>query len=95
MYVLMLADKEYGFIIGVEPIGVENSLEDMLASVPEKLALLLLETHLVPKQIIVRSDRLHQLLLPVAKLLNLQLKGAVDLPAIDQAKLRLMQFLSK
>ena len=95
MYILMLADKESGFIFGIEPIGVENSLEDMLASVPEKVALLLLETQLIPKQIIVRSDRLRQLLSPMAKLLNLQLTAAVRLPAIDHAKSQLTQFLSK
>lgn len=93
MYVLMLADSKSGFIFGLEAMAVEGSLAEMYASVSQKMALLLLESQFLPRQIIVRSHRLRQLLAPMAKLLNLQLAYAVALPAIDQAKAHMAQFL--
>jgi hypothetical protein len=93
MYVLMLADSKSGFIFGVEVMAVEGSLDEMYASVPQKLALLLLKSQLLPRQIIVRSHRLRQLLAPMAKLLDLQLSYAIDMPAIDQANAHMRQFL--
>jgi hypothetical protein len=95
MYVLMLADSKTGFIFGVEAMAVEGSLAEMYASVPQKLALLLLESQFLPRQIIVRSHRLRQLLAPMARFLNLQLAYAIALPSIDQAKAHLGQFLMR
>src|SRR5262249_32013197 len=93
MYILMLVENKTGFAIGVEVMTVEDTLAAMYASVPQKLALLLIEHQFIPKQIIVRSDRLRRLLLPMAKWLNIRVADAIVLPAIDQVKSHLTQFL--
>jgi hypothetical protein len=94
MYMLMLADRHSGMIVGFEALTAEHSLEMMYASIPEKVVGLLWENKVLPKQIIVRSDLLFALLEPLEKELKIQLRRADELPAIDEAAASITQFLS-
>jgi ABC-type uncharacterized transport system YnjBCD ATPase subunit len=94
MYMLMLADRFSGMIVGFEALTAEHSLERMYASITEKVVGLLWQNKMLPKQIIVRSDLLFALLEPLEKELKIQLRRANELPAIDEAAASITQFLS-
>ncbi len=91
---LMLADRFSGYILGFEALTAEHSLDTMYASVPETIARLLWQSKVLPKQIIVRSDLLLNLLEPLEKELKIQLRHANELPAIDEAAAAMAQFLA-
>lgn len=93
LYMLMLADRQSGLIVGFEALTAEDSLNSMNASVPEKVAKLLWKGKVLPKQIIVRSVLLLGLLEPLEKELKIQLRRANELPAIDQATASMAQWL--
>jgi hypothetical protein len=94
LYMLMLADRFSGYILGFEALSAEDSLDAMYASIPEKIAQLLWEKRVLPKQIIVRSDRLFGLLEPLQSELKIQLRRANELPAIEEATASMTQFLA-
>jgi hypothetical protein len=94
LYMLMLADRFSGYILGFEALLAEDSLDAMHASIPEKIAAMLWEKKVLPKQIIVRSDRLLELLAPLESELKIQLRRANKLPAIDEATASITQFLA-
>lgn len=85
LYMLMLADRPSGIIFGLEALTAEDSLNTMYASVPEAVARLLWQGKVLPKQIIVRSVLLLDLLKPLEKELKIQLRCANELPSIDKA----------
>jgi hypothetical protein len=85
LYMLMLADRLSGIIFGFEALAAEDSLNTMYASVPEAVARLLWQSKVLPKQIIVRSVLLLDLLEPLEKELKIQLRYADELPSIDEA----------
>ncbi len=93
LYMLMLADRQSGLIFGFEALTVEDSLNSMNASVPEKVARLLWQGQVLPKQIIVRSVLLLGLLEPLEEELKIQLRSANELPSIDQAAGAMTRFL--
>jgi hypothetical protein len=94
LYLLMLADRHSGYIVGFEALTAEHSLKTMYAGVPEKVVRLLWQGKVLPKQIIVRSDLLLALLAPLEKELTVQLRQADELPAIDEAADAVAQFLA-
>lgn len=85
LYMLMVADRQSGLIFGFEALTAEDSLNAMYASVPAVVARFLWEGKVLPKQIIVRSVRLLNLLEPLEKELKIQLRRANKLPSIDAA----------
>lgn len=85
LYMLMLADRLSGIIFGFEALTAEDSLKTMYRSVPEAVAKLLWRAKVLPKQIIVRSVLLLDLLEPLEKELKIQLRCANELPSIDEA----------
>jgi hypothetical protein len=93
LYILMLADRLSGMILGFEALGADPSLERMYASVPGKIVEHLSENNLLPKQIIVRSELLFDLLEPLATELGIQLRQAEELRAIDEAAASVIRFL--
>jgi len=93
LYMLMLADRQSGLIFGFEALSAEHSLNRMYASVPEAVAELLWKSRVLPKQIIVRSDLLFDLLEPLEKELKIQLRCANKLPSIDKATASMAQWL--
>ena len=90
---LMLADRSSGLIVGFEALTAEASLTSMHAGVAEKVARLLWQGQVLPKQIIVRSVFLLGLLEPLARELKIELRCANQLPAIDQAAGAVTSFL--
>lgn len=94
LYMLMLVDRLSGMIFGFEALSAERSLNRMYGSVPEKVATLLSQNKVLPKQIIVRSDLILGLLEPLETELKIQLRRADELPAIDEATASMTQFLA-
>ena len=93
LYMLMLADRQSGIILGFEALSAEPSLNTMYASVPETIVRLLWQNKVFPKQIVVRSDLLLNLLEPLEKELKIQLRRAIRLPAIDEAAASMTRWL--
>ena len=93
LYMLMLVDRQSGLVFGLEAVTAEHSLNTMYASVPETVAGLLRQVKVLPKQIIVRSDRLLNLLEPLEKELKIQLRRADKLPSLDKAARSMTQWL--
>ena len=93
VYMLMLADRHSGFILGFGAHTAEDSLNAMYARVPEAIAKWLWQHKLLPKQIIVRSHLLLDVLEPLEKELKIQLRRANELPAIDEAAASMAQWL--
>jgi len=94
LYMLMLADRLTGIIFGFEALSAEVSLNTMYASIPETVARLLLQSKVLPKQIIVRSVLLLNLLGPLEKELKIQLRCTNELPAVEEAAAAMAQFLT-
>jgi hypothetical protein len=94
LYMLMLADRHSGIIVGFEALTAERSFNTMYAGIPERIVSLLWRNKVLPKQIIVRSDLLFALLEPLEEELKIQLRRANELPAIDEAAASITQFLS-
>ncbi|MEP6719638.1 MAG: hypothetical protein ABJB21_10865 [bacterium] len=93
LYILIIADRYSGFILGFKALTAEDSLNSMYANVPETIADLLWQNKALPKQIIVRSELLFNLLEPLEKELKIQIRRANELPAIDEAAGSLAQYL--
>jgi len=85
LYTLLLADHESGIIFGVEAMAAEQGLAAMYADVANRLARLLLQAQFLPKRLLIRSDRLLELLTPLARQFNVELIYADELPAIEEA----------
>lgn len=85
LFTLMLADHESGFIFGVDAMAAEQGLAAMYADVANRLARLLLKAQLLPKRLMIRSDRLLELLKPLARELSVELLYEDELPAIEEA----------
>ena len=90
---LMLPDRGSRLIFGLEALTAEHSLNRMYARVPETVAELLWQGKVLPKQIIVRSVLLLNLLEPLEKELKIQLRRANKLPSIDQAARSMTKWL--
>ena len=85
VYVLMVADRNSGFILGADAMTAENSLEAMHAGIPNSLVKALLQNQIVPKRLLVRSKFLRSLLRNLTQSLNIELRHADELPSIDEA----------
>lgn len=93
LYMLILVDRQSGIILGFEALTAEDSLNTMHATVTQKVANLLWQAKVLPKQIIIRSALLCDLLEPLEKEFKIQLRRAHDLPALDEAAASITQFL--
>ena len=93
VYTLMIADHDSGFIFGFDVMSVEDSLSSMHARIPNAVAKILLQNQIVPRRLIVRSDRLRGLLKPLAQSLNIVLQYSRELPRIDEAAESLGEWL--
>lgn len=82
---LMLADRDGGFILGAEAMTAETSLTAMRASIPDYLAKMLLKSPAVPRRLMVRSEWLRNLLKTLTQSLNIELRHSDELPSIDEA----------
>jgi hypothetical protein len=85
LYVLMVADRDNGFILGGDAMTAEISLAAMRASIPNSLAQLLLQNGVVPRRLLVRSEVLRNLVKTFTQSLNIELRFSDELPRIDEA----------
>ena len=92
-YVLLVVESNSGFILGAEILAPKPSLEDMLAEVPTAFLKLLPRLGSLPTEVAVSSERALNLLTPVAAGLGLRLIRQRWLPALEEAKAAMMQFM--
>ena len=95
IYGLLSVDVESGFILGMELLEATEGVDLMLANLPEKLASQWLEHAMVPQQLKVRSQRLADLLRPLADQLALSISLVKRLPELNRAKKSLTAHFSK
>jgi hypothetical protein len=76
-------------------MSVEDSLFAMHARIPNAVARILLQNQIVPRRLIVRSDKLRGLLKPLAQSLNIVLQYSDELPRIDEAAGSLGEWLQR
>jgi hypothetical protein len=92
-YMLMIADSRTGMILGADLKSPEPTLEAMWGKVPQGFVESCLESGSIPEQIIVRSDRLYRLFLPLTQSLRFRLRQSEELPALDAAMDSMTQML--
>src|SRR5207244_7905940 len=71
MYLLILADKDSGMVLGIEAMTTTTSLAELHAQFPETLVRLLLQIEILPQRLILRSKHLLSLLKPLPELLGI------------------------
>lgn len=93
LYTLLVTDAESGFIYGCEALEARGGLDLLYASIPEKIAEMLLRTELsIPTQFDVRAERMFDVLEPLAGELGAAMCLVDELPAIDEAKMALLKY---
>ena len=90
-YMLLIADEQSGMLLGMELLEPRPSLESLFARIPQVLADKFTEAGAIPQRLRVRSDRVADLLEPLAEQLHIHLRQSEHLKAIDGA----MGFLSQ
>ena len=80
----MVADRDSGFIFGFELMSAQDSVAAMYSRVPNAVAKLLSQAQIVPTRMAARSDRLRNVLKPLAQRLNIELRFVDELPSIDE-----------
>lgn len=85
-YTLMIVEARSEFIVGMDLIPPKPSLEAVWEQAPAKFLDIIARWGSLPTQIVVRSERVHNLLAPVAKGLDIKLKKSRRLPALDRAR---------
>jgi hypothetical protein len=84
-YMLVIADQESGQLIAMELLEPRPSLESLFARVPQTLVDKLTEAGGLPQRLRVRSERVGDLLEPMAEQLRIHLRQSDRLKAIDSA----------
>jgi hypothetical protein len=91
-YNLFLVDANSTMILGADLVSVETTFDEMLASVPARLLKILARFDSAPAEIQVSSPRLHWLLEPVLKLVEVKVKLVRRLNAIELVKQEMNRF---
>jgi len=87
LYMLLVADSDTGFLYGCEALEAQEGIDLLYASIPEKIAEMLLRTDIGrPVQFAARSEKILDVLESLASELSATLSLADELPAIDEAK---------
>ena len=94
-YVLLVIDMDSGNILNFRLLLPLPSYESMWGTVPAEITSILAEIKLLPAKIMVSSDLLYELLLPVAQNLRFSLDLVDILPDIDDARDMLTDFMLK
>lgn len=84
-YLLLLVDGASGAVVGFEIMKPENSVAELWKQIPMQLAHWLADAGVVPGEIHTRSEKLFELLAPLAKTLQVKLRRSDSLPGIDEA----------
>ncbi len=84
-YMLLVADEQSGMLLAMELLEPRPSLEALFARIPPLLADKFIEAGAIPQRLRVRSDRVGDLLEPLAEQLHIHLRQSAKLKAIDNA----------
>ena len=94
-YVLMAVEQNSGMILGAEFMQAPDGLPRMWERIPAALVAMLNTAPFLPRQIRLASPRLAGFLRPIQQALGLQLVPCDQLPAVEEAKASLWQFLER
>lgn len=94
-YNLMTVEARSGFILGTDLLAPKPSLDAVWAKAPEAFLNVLRRLGSLPTEVAVRSERVYELLKPVAAGLGIRLTRRRSLPALEQAKATLEQWMMK
>ncbi|CAN5454011.1 hypothetical protein BH23BAC3_BH23BAC3_24270 [soil metagenome] len=92
-FILLLVDKESGYIYHFEILTPHPSVDEMVAGSGVKLLEILIEQKIHPQEIQVRSERLHPVLKKVLTGTSVFLSYQRRLPALEAAMESLMDFM--
>lgn len=92
-YILMVVDKQSGAILSGEPLHVETTFQEMLAEVPKRFVQMCLNMQGIPGEIHVTSERVEWLLSSLSSLMDSRIKRVRRLPALNNARNAMLQFL--
>lgn len=90
-HMLLVVDRDSGMILSTELLGPEPGLEEMWGLVPLTLVRLLARMRFIPRQALVGSSLLSQLLQPLAEELGFEIKVTRNLRSLNQAKASLLR----
>jgi hypothetical protein len=92
-YNLMVVEADTGFIVGEDLLLAKPSLDAVWEQVGIKLLDCIEKVGGLPHRIAVRSTRLQNLLVPISAGLGIRLQSADRLPALDEARQALQEWL--
>lgn len=95
VYMLLLVGSRSGLVVGHDVFTAEPTLDAMLGEVAGHAARCLAECASLPSMIRVPSERLYDLLRPLALKLDVPLEIASETRALDEARAALMHMLSQ
>ncbi len=85
-YHFMVVESEQGLILGSDLLVADPSFDDMWMNLPNHLLKTITHAGILPKDMAVRSERIAFFLAPLAEQLDIRLRVAKRLPALDQAR---------
>jgi len=85
-YTLMVVEADSGFIVGVELLIAEPSLDAVWAQIAPKFLDTLEKLEALPFRLAVSDERLQNILMPIAAGLGIRLQATDELPALDEAR---------
>jgi hypothetical protein len=92
-YNLMAVESRSGLILGTDILAPKPSLDVVWAKAPEAFLSVLRRLGSLPTEVAVRSERVYELLKPVAAGLDIRLTRKRSLPALEQARATLEQWM--
>lgn len=93
-FMLMLADRDSGMILGIDMLTPLPSLEEMWSHIPAIVVAKLADS-LPPKEVQVKDEMLYFLLQPIAQELGFNIKKQSRLKQIERAKRELRNFTNQ
>jgi hypothetical protein len=94
-YSLLMVESISGSVVGQEMLVAENSLNDMLSSIPAKLIDRFKEFGIRPQWLAVRPGRLADIVRPTCEALGIELRIREKLSRLDPARKGMLEFLSR
>lgn len=94
-YMLLMADHSNGLVTGQDLLQAEGGLEKMWGKVPHEVCNMMIKYDERPSRIYVQTSLLFKLLQFIADFLDVDVVQAGRLPAIEEAKISLREFMSR
>jgi len=90
-YLMLAADSESGFVLGVEMLTVDKDVEDMWAQVPDKFLRLLVKNGMRPKRVALRASWVPMVMGGICQDLGIEVITDRNLCAVAEARQQLEQ----